>query len=159
MFRYVLSSDYFYLPIDDEPPLVDTCQDASSSTQPPSRRPITWDSCANADEILSAHTNDRPSRTTAKHKERRADIDAILAENDLYKILDIAFAPQLDKLELRRAYLSRSKACHPDKFPGNPEATLAFQKVSLAYNILSNPARKRVYDAHPGGREFANTET
>jgi DnaJ-class molecular chaperone len=44
----------------------------------------------------------------------------------------------------------------PDsKFPDNPEATYAFQKVSVAYNILSNPSSKRVYDLHPASHEFS----
>jgi DnaJ-class molecular chaperone len=41
------------------------------------------------------------------------------------------------------------------KFPNNPEATYAFQKVSVAYNILSDPASKRAYDLYPDGHEFS----
>ncbi|KAJ2971437.1 hypothetical protein NUW54_g12507 [Trametes sanguinea] len=33
------------------------------------------------------------------------------------------------------------------KFPDNPEATRAFQKVSVAYDILSKPSSKRMYDS------------
>jgi curved DNA-binding protein CbpA len=35
------------------------------------------------------------------------------------------------------------------KFPGNPDATSAFQKVSVAYDVLSNPSSKRTYDSRP----------
>lgn len=35
------------------------------------------------------------------------------------------------------------------KFPGNPDATSAFQKVSVAYDVLSNPSSKRIYDSRP----------
>jgi hypothetical protein len=45
------------------------------------------------------------------------------------------------------------------KFPDNPEATYAFQKVSVAYNVLSNPASKRVYDLHPASHEFSCNTT
>lgn len=33
------------------------------------------------------------------------------------------------------------------KFPDNPEATHAFQKVSVAYDVLSTPSSKRIYDS------------
>jgi DnaJ-class molecular chaperone len=32
------------------------------------------------------------------------------------------------------------------KFPNNPDATYAFQKVAVAYDILSKPSSKRLYD-------------
>lgn len=34
------------------------------------------------------------------------------------------------------------------KFPNNPNATYAFQKVAVAYDILSKPSSKRLYDNH-----------
>ncbi|KIJ66761.1 hypothetical protein HYDPIDRAFT_174127 [Hydnomerulius pinastri MD-312] len=73
----------------------------------------------------------------------------VLSSNDLYHILGVPRSPTIDRLTLRRAYLSRSKACHPDKFPGNPDATYAFQKVSVAYDVLSKPSSKRIYDSRP----------
>ena len=35
---------------------------------------------------------------------------------------------------------------HYSKFPANPDATHAFQKVAVAYEVLSNPHLKRLYD-------------
>ncbi|KAI9567302.1 hypothetical protein HD554DRAFT_982785 [Boletus coccyginus] len=80
---------------------------------------------------------------------RTREICEVLSTNDLYHILGVARSPVIDRLTLRRAYLSRSKACHPDKCPGNPDATHAFQRVSIAYGVLSQPSLKRKYDARP----------
>jgi curved DNA-binding protein CbpA len=38
----------------------------------------------------------------------------VLATDDLYQILGLEKTAALDKMSLRRAYLSRSKACHPE---------------------------------------------
>ncbi|CAB5369710.1 unnamed protein product [Rhizophagus irregularis] len=48
--------------------------------------------------------------------------------------------------ELRRAYISRSRICHPDKFPEYPKATEAFQKLSYSYETLNKPSSRRAYD-------------
>ncbi|KAG8213204.1 hypothetical protein J3R82DRAFT_11669 [Butyriboletus roseoflavus] len=80
---------------------------------------------------------------------RSREICEVLSTNDLYHILGVPRSPTIDRLTLRRAYLSRSKACHPDKCPGNPDATHAFQKLSIAYGVLSDPSLKRMYDARP----------
>ncbi|EIM90828.1 DnaJ-domain-containing protein [Stereum hirsutum FP-91666 SS1] len=155
MFRYVLSSasDYFYLPIDDEPQT-----EGQESSLPPHARHISW---ASADDILEARAQEAESHRSAhafsaKQKQQQAAIAEILAQSDLYKILGVPRAKSIDKMDLRRAYLARSKACHPDKFPDNPEATLAFQKVSVAYDVLSTPASKRLYDSHPAAQDFSS---
>jgi curved DNA-binding protein CbpA len=40
------------------------------------------------------------------------------------------------------------------KFPDNPDATHAFQKVAVAYDVLSKPHLRRVYDARPPSAAF-----
>ncbi|EJD49027.1 DnaJ-domain-containing protein [Auricularia subglabra TFB-10046 SS5] len=79
---------------------------------------------------------------------RYATIDHILALDDLYEVLGLQNSPKLDAHTLRRAYLLRSRACHPDKFPEYHEAaTLAFKKVSAAYEVLSKPSLRHAYDS------------
>ncbi|KAH9018472.1 DnaJ-domain-containing protein [Lactarius pseudohatsudake] len=156
MLNSVLSSasEYFYLPIDDELHI----EEPSTSTLSHSyTRSLRWDG---SEESSTDHSDDSPTRpsspTTSRSKHRRQqEITDILEQKDLYNILGLSRAAASDKMELRRAYLSRSRACHPDKFPDNPEATYAFQKVSVAYNVLSNPASKRIYDSHPASHEFS----
>ena len=48
---------------------------------------------------------------------RAREICEVLSTNDFYHILGITRAPAIDRLTLRRAYLSRSKACHPEFVP------------------------------------------
>ncbi|EAU85634.2 hypothetical protein CC1G_06347 [Coprinopsis cinerea okayama7 len=90
-----------------------------------------------------------PSPTSSSSTPSQDDtfITTVINENDLYSILGVPNSPTLDKMTLRRAYLSRSRACHPDKFPGNPRATEAFQRVAVAYDVLSTPALRRRYDS------------
>jgi curved DNA-binding protein CbpA len=101
-------------------------------------------------------------------------IDTVLRENNLYSILGVPLYTA-NTSSLRRAYLSRSRACHPEcvsshslhwllsendmysKFPNFPPATLAFQKVSVAYELLSSPASKRTYDTKLRTRSTTRT--
>lgn len=81
-----------------------------------------------------------------------AIIESILAEEDLYKLLGVKRNAKQD--EIRRGFLSRSRSCHPDKFPNHAPATSAFQKVSFAYETLSKPSSRRLYDVS-GRTDFA----
>ncbi|KZT06119.1 DnaJ-domain-containing protein [Laetiporus sulphureus 93-53] len=139
MLSYVLGSatSYFHFPIEDEPDDGDAL------------RHIAWDpSLRSADHTDSDDTDapPTPSSSTAPRTQNRTVIQDILEQDDLYRILGLQRTSRIDKLALRRAYLSRSRVCHPDKFHNNPFATRAFQKVSVAYDVLSQPASKRAYD-------------
>ncbi|KAF8463518.1 hypothetical protein BDZ91DRAFT_796377 [Kalaharituber pfeilii] len=71
-------------------------------------------------------------------------IEDILREEDLYKILG---APRdSTPAELRRAYLDRSKICHPDRLPYHESSTAAFQRLAFAFEILKSPSSRRTYD-------------
>ena len=168
------ASAYFYLPIDDEP------HQGDPSTLSSYTRSLSWDG---SEGSSTDHSDDSPTRhaspiTPRNRHRRQQEIADILEQKDLYNILGLSRTPAPDKMGLRRAYLSRSRACHPEcvfdpfilygisadvftsiqsdsKFPNNPEATYAFQKVSVAYNVLSDPASKRVYDSHPASHEFS----
>lgn len=71
-------------------------------------------------------------------------VDEICSETNLYLILGVEKTCSLE--ELRRAYINRSRICHPDKFPEYPKATEAFQKLSYAYETLNKSSTRRAYD-------------
>ena len=49
--------------------------------------------------------------------------------------------------EVKRAYKKLSLRYHPDR-NSDPSATAKFQEISTAYNVLSTPRKRQVYDAY-----------
>lgn len=47
---------------------------------------------------------------------------------------------------IRAAYKSLSQKFHPDRNPGDPNATKTFQIINTAYEVLSDPVRRREHD-------------
>ena len=70
---------------------------------------------------------------------------------DYYKILGID--KQASNDEIKKAYRKMARTNHPDKFPeGEREkATQKFQEISRAYEVLSDPEQRQIYDM--GGEE------
>ena len=48
--------------------------------------------------------------------------------------------------EIKKAYYQQAKKYHPDANKDDPEAEKKFQKVSEAYECLSDPTKKQQYD-------------
>ena len=61
-----------------------------------------------------------------------------------YNILGIEESSS--KEEIKKAYRTLSMKYHPDKNPGNPEAVSKFQKLSEAYETLSDDQKRSEYD-------------
>ncbi|KAF8962702.1 hypothetical protein BDZ97DRAFT_1939710 [Flammula alnicola] len=141
------TSTYFHLPIDEE---------EDEDIENYERKFLTW--VAEPSGSSTKRSTDGPSSPHSNNHDTdervAAVVKAVLANDDLYQILGVDKHATLDKMALRRAYLSRSKACHPDKFPDNPDATRAFQKVAVAYDVLSKPNMKRLYDTRPPSSNF-----
>ena len=70
---------------------------------------------------------------------RAREICEVLSTNDLYHILGVARSPAIDRLTLRRAYLSRSKACHPEFVSFPP--SLSFSLSTRAQQVSRKPGR------------------
>ena len=69
-----------------------------------------------------------------------------MAESSTY--YDVLSVPHTaDETTIRKAYLRKSLACHPDKNPGNEAAAKAkFIEIGEAYNVLRDPASRASYD-------------
>ncbi|KAF3188692.1 hypothetical protein TWF788_000434 [Orbilia oligospora] len=68
---------------------------------------------------------------------------------DYYEVLGIS--PNATRDEIRKAYKMKALQTHPDRVPVNhperPSRTRQFQLVNDAYYTLSDPTRRRDYDA------------
>lgn len=63
---------------------------------------------------------------------------------DLYAALEIP--RDATQAQVTKAYYKLAKRYHPDKNPDNPEAEERFKQISEAYQILSDPEKRRTYD-------------
>ncbi|KAF9947535.1 hypothetical protein BGZ65_008738 [Modicella reniformis] len=99
-----------------------------------------------------------PPKTSSQAEDRYRIVDDILETENLYRVLAVSRTATTE--EIRRAYIAKSRVCHPDKFPEYPRATEAFQKLSLAYETLSKPSSRFVYDSTGGssGRTMLGSE-
>ena len=70
-----------------------------------------------------------------------------MAERDLYDVLGVSRDATQD--DIRKAYRRLAREHHPD-VNQDPEADRRFKEINLAYQTLSDPARRRQYDLFGG---------
>ncbi|WP_119069159.1 molecular chaperone DnaJ [Rubrobacter indicoceani] len=66
---------------------------------------------------------------------------------DLYGVLGLKRDASKD--EIRAAYRKLARKHHPDANPDDPASEVKFKEIQNAYETLSNPEKKRQYDAGP----------
>jgi molecular chaperone DnaJ len=68
-----------------------------------------------------------------------------LAPSDLYSVLGVSREATAD--EIKRAYRKLARKYHPDRNQGDKESEERFKEVQEAYDTLSDPEKRKQYDA------------
>jgi molecular chaperone DnaJ len=67
-----------------------------------------------------------------------------MAKEDFYKILGVKRDAKPD--EIKKAYRRLARKYHPDVNPGDKAAEERFKQMSEAFDVLSDPKKRKVYD-------------
>jgi molecular chaperone DnaJ len=71
-----------------------------------------------------------------------------MARRDLYEVLGVSSDATQD--DIRKAYRKLARTHHPDVNHHDPDAERRFKEINLAYQTLSDPAKRRQYDLYGG---------
>jgi molecular chaperone DnaJ len=69
-----------------------------------------------------------------------------MSKRDYYEILGVARSASSD--ELKKAFRRLAMKCHPDRCPDDPGAQERFKEIKEAYDVLSDPHKRALYDRH-----------
>jgi len=69
-----------------------------------------------------------------------------MSKRDYYEVLGVS--RDVSDEDLKKAYRRSAMKHHPDRNPGDTVALEAFKECKEAYEVLSEPSKRRMYDAH-----------
>ena len=73
-----------------------------------------------------------------------------MSPSNLYEALGVAKNASQD--EIKKAYRKLARQYHPDRNPDDKSAETRFKEVQTAYDVLSDPAKRKQYDTMGNGR-------
>ena len=68
-----------------------------------------------------------------------------MSKRDYYEILGVS--KSASEAELKSAFRKLAMQYHPDRNPGDRQSEERFKEISEAHEILSDPEKKKLYDA------------
>jgi len=87
----------------------------------------------------------RADERTREASSTRTEPTRAVKMADFYATLGISKADASDETKLKKAYKKAAMKSHPDRKGGNAER---FKRVGLAYDTLSDPSKRAVYDRY-----------
>jgi DnaJ-class molecular chaperone len=76
-----------------------------------------------------------------------------MANKDYYQILGVS--RNASEKEIKQAYRRLARKHHPDLNPGDKSAEAKFKEINAAYEVLSNPEKRKKYDQFGEQWEYA----
>lgn len=77
-----------------------------------------------------------------------------MSKKDFYSLLNVSRGASAD--EIKKSYRKLAMQFHPDKNPGDKKAEEKFKEITEAYETLSDPKKREMYDqfGHAGAQGF-----
>ncbi|GFE54318.1 hypothetical protein protein, putative [Babesia ovis] len=131
-------------PTDEAKRLLATCKLKSQSANRGSTSSSSTSRSATRDASTSSSAADG-ARNTAKAAALNRECQQLLGYKSYYDVLGVSRSASVD--DIKRAYKKLALKYHPDKNPAK-RAGEAFNKISDAFQCLSDPERRRQYDLY-----------